>query len=62
MDVTHTGSSMKWRTALMVLHSKKKKNPSEVIAAVIAYRVVFFFLMAPIFKIEYQLGSSVPVH
>lgn len=36
MDVTHTGSSMKWRTALMVLRrGGREKNPNELIPAAI---------------------------
>ena len=30
MDVTHTGSSMKWRTALLVLRDKHKINQEGV--------------------------------
>lgn len=61
MDVTHTGSSMKWRTALMVLHSskkKKKKNASTVNIAVIAN--IEYFVMEPIFR--NKMRSSIPVH
>lgn len=56
MDVTHTGSSMKWRTALMVLHSKKEKKSEWGYCCSYCISSLFFFFNGTNFQNRISVG------